>query len=178
MNIEKIPTIERRITLPSSVKLLMPMLSLSIALALSACSGGDNNTAEESAPANEVTETTVVETEVIAADPIVEPAPEVSTDTEAPTEAVETVATEPEVLAADTGAKIYELKCKVCHDQGLLDAPKYGDKAVWTTRLTKGKETLYMHSAKGFNKMPAQAVNDVNEAQVKAAVDYMLEAIN
>ncbi|KTF06345.1 cytochrome c, class I [marine sediment metagenome] len=88
------------------------------------------------------------------------------------------VVAEPEVFAADAGAKLYESKCKVCHTAGLLNAPKYGDTAAWATRLTKDKETLYMHSAKGFNKMPAQAVNGVSEAQVKAAVDYMLASVS
>ena len=85
---------------------------------------------------------------------------------------------EPEMLAADAGAKLYESNCQVCHAAGLLDAPKYGDTAAWSARLTKDKETLYMHSAKGFNKMPAQAVNGVTEAQVKAAVDYMLASVS
>ncbi len=88
------------------------------------------------------------------------------------------MATEPEVLAADAGVKLYESNCKVCHDAGLLNAPKYGDAAAWAPRLAKDKETLYMHSAKGFNKMPAQAVDGVTEAQVKAAVDYMLASVN
>lgn len=77
-------------------------------------------------------------------------------------------------LAADAGQKRYEATCKMCHDQGLLDAPKKGDKAEWAKRLAKGKDTLYTHSAKGFNKMPAQAVGDVSEAEVKAAVDYLI----
>ncbi|MDO5651637.1 MAG: c-type cytochrome [Moraxella sp.] len=82
---------------------------------------------------------------------------------------------EPEVaLAADAGKKRYETTCHVCHAQGLLDAPKLTDKAAWQTRLAQGKEVLYTHSAKGFNKMPAQAVGDISEAEVKAAVDYML----
>ena len=90
----------------------------------------------------------------------------------------EETAAEPEMLAADTGAKLYESNCKVCHTAGLLNAPKYGDSTAWATRLTKDKETLYMHSAKGFNKMPAQAVDGVSEAQVKAAVDYMLASVS
>ncbi|MFP3355024.1 c-type cytochrome, partial [Pseudoalteromonas sp. SIMBA_153] len=53
---------------------------------------------------------------------------------------------EPEVLAAAAGAKLYEANCQVCHAAGLLDAPKYGDTAAWSARLTKDKETLYMHS--------------------------------
>ena len=86
--------------------------------------------------------------------------------------------TEQAPLAANAGATLYESKCKVCHTAGLLNAPKYGDTAAWATRLDKGKETLYLHSAKGFNKMPAQAVDGVTEAQVNAAVDYMLASVS
>lgn len=78
-------------------------------------------------------------------------------------------------LSIKEGKKRYEQTCKVCHDQGLLDAPKLSNKAEWTKRLEKGVDTLYQHSAKGFNKMPAQATGAVTEAEVYAAVDYILE---
>lgn len=158
-------------------KLTLSAIGVSVLLVLSACSG--DNTAEETV-VNEPTETAVVEeapaieTEVVTAEPEA-----VSTGTTATQEeTVPEVAAEPEVLAADAGAKLYESNCKVCHAAGLLDAPKYADTAAWTARLTKDKETLYMHSAKGFNKMPAQAVNGVTEAQVQAAVDYMLASVS
>lgn len=77
-------------------------------------------------------------------------------------------------LPADTGEKRYQATCKICHDSGMLDAPKLSDKANWQNRATKGVETLFIHSAKGFNKMPAQATTDVSEAEVLAAVEYML----
>lgn len=77
-------------------------------------------------------------------------------------------------LAADAGKNRYTTTCRICHDQGLLDAPKISDKAEWQKRAAKGKEVLYMHSAKGFNKMPAQATGEVSEAEVHAAVDYIL----
>lgn len=162
-------------------KLMLSAISMSALLALSACSG--DKTAEEPAAVNEPTETTaVVEeapvTETEAAAPETEPA-----STEIPvaeSEAAQEVAAEPEVevLAADAGDKLYESNCKVCHDAGLLNAPKYGDAVAWSPRLGKDKETLYMHSAKGFNKMPAQAVDGVTEAQVKAAVDYLLASVS
>lgn len=78
-------------------------------------------------------------------------------------------------LSIEEGKKRYEQTCKVCHGQGLLDAPKLTNKAEWAKRLEKGIDTLHQHSAKGFNKMPAQAVGAVSEAEVYAAVDYMLE---
>lgn len=97
-----------------------------------------------------------------------QPAPEPAPQAEAPTAAVAP-------LSIEEGKKRYEASCKVCHDQGLLDAPKLGDKAAWQARIAKGKDVLYTHSAKGFNKMPAQATGDISEAEVYAAVDYMLQ---
>ena len=156
-------------------RLSLSVISLSVLLVLSACSG-DNATTEASTAANEpaatsVEETVATESEATVPEPMVEPE---STDMVVEEE----TAAEPEMLAADAGAKLYESNCKVCHTAGLLNAPKYGDTAAWATRLTKDKETLYMHSAKGFNKMPAQAVDGVSEAQVKAAVDYMLASVS
>ncbi|WP_201592589.1 c-type cytochrome [Psychrobacter sp. Pi2-51] len=162
-------------------KLRLSVISMSVIFAVSACSG-DNTATEETIAANEPANTAVEET-VVAEPEITTPEPVIEAETESTDmmveEAVapETVA-EPEVLAADAGAKLYESNCQVCHAAGLLNAPKYGDTAAWAARLTKDKETLYSHSAKGFNKMPAQAVNGVTEAQVHAAVDYMLASVS
>ena len=167
-------TIQQNMKKKSVTKLALSSLSLSALLALSACSGGDNK-AEEPAAVNEtetVVEAPAAETEVVTPEPAVEAEP-----TEVPVvEAEPEAAAEPEVLAADAGAQLYEKQCKVCHENGLLEAPKFGDKAAWAPHLAKDIETLRMHSAKGFNKMPAQAVGDVTEAQVHAAVDYMVAA--
>ncbi|MEZ7518093.1 c-type cytochrome [Psychrobacter sp. NPDC078370] len=173
---------------PYMNKLKLSVISMSVVFAVSACSG-DNTATEESTAANEpataVEETAVAETEGTIPESVVDP--ETDTESKVATESADivddAVATpetdsEPEMLAADAGAKLYESNCQVCHAAGLLDAPKYGDTAAWSARLTKDKETLYMHSAKGFNKMPAQAVNGVTEAQVKAAVDYMLASVS
>ena len=157
-------------------KMVLSAISLSALLAITACSG-DNAAVEEPAVANESADTTVVVEDA----PIVEPevvTPEPVADTVIEDEPVQEISAEPEVLAADAGAKLYETNCKVCHEGGLLNAPKYGDKAAWEQRLAKGTETLHMHSAKGFNKMPAQATDKVSEAQVYAAVDYMIEAVS
>ena len=170
-------TIQQKMKKKSVTKLALSSLSLSALLALSACSGGDNK-AEEPAAVNE-TETVVVEPEAPAAETeVVNPEPAVEVEpTEVPVvEGEPEAAAEPEVLAADAGAQLYEKQCKVCHENGLLEAPKFGDKAAWAPHLAKDIETLRMHSAKGFNKMPAQAVGDVTEAQVHAAVDYMVAA--
>lgn len=164
--------------------LTVSAISISALLMLSACS--DNNTAEPPADASAETSTAVEEAPAAApeapepqtSEPAV-PAEVPATTTAEPAEAVEPpTPDEPEVLAADAGAKLYESNCKVCHEAGLLDAPKYGDKAAWAPRLAKGIETLHMHSAQGFNKMPAQATDKVSEAEVYAAVDYMVAAVS
>ncbi|MGA6102322.1 c-type cytochrome [Psychrobacter pocilloporae] len=158
-------------------RLSLSVISLSVLLVLSACSG-DNATTEASSAANEPAATSVEETVATESETTVPESIAESETTDMVVEEKTAVVAEPEVLAADAGAKLYESNCKVCHTAGLLNAPKYGDTAAWATRLTKDKETLYMHSAKGFNKMPAQAVNGVSEAQVKAAVDYMLASVS
>lgn len=78
-------------------------------------------------------------------------------------------------LSADTGQKRYETSCQVCHSQGLLNAPKFGDKDAWQLRLAQGREVLFKHSANGFNSMPAQVTSEVSAPEVLLAVDYMIK---
>lgn len=163
--------------------LTLSIVGMSALLFLSACSSDSGNDGSDQ-PAEDSTAVSdsVATAEVTKAAPTAEPdtaIPEADAEP-AVKPVIEEAAeqAEPEMLAADAGKTLYESNCKVCHDAGLLNAPKYGDQMAWSTRLTKDKETLYMHSAKGFNKMPAQAVNGVTDAQVKAAVDYMLASVS
>ncbi len=165
----------------SITKATLSALSLSVLLSLSACSSDKETAAVEPVVEDSIVEEPVANTENIEAEPAtaaegVTTEPSVTGDTGA-VEVVEESA-EVEALAADAGVQLYEAQCKVCHDNGLLNAPKYGDTVAWASALAKDKETLYSHSAQGFNKMPAQAINGVSEAQVKAAVDYMLAAVS
>lgn len=163
--------------------LTLSAVGISALLLLSACSSDSGNDGSDQPAAD----STAVSDSVATAE-VTEAAPTAEPDTAIPEADAEPAVkpvieeaaeqAEPEMLAADAGATLYESNCKVCHDAGLLNAPKYGDQMAWSTRLTKDKETLYMHSAKGFNKMPAQAVNGVTDAQVKAAVDYMLASVS
>ena len=107
----------------------------------------------------------------------VEQAPAQTADT-SDAMATNATATDSPPLSADAGKTLYETRCKICHEGGMLNAPRLSDKAAWAPRLAKGKETLYQHSANGFNKMPAQATDDVSVAEVQAAVDYMVAAVS
>ncbi len=77
--------------------------------------------------------------------------------------------------SAAEGKGTYDTACGVCHNAGVANAPKLGDKATWKDRIAKGKETLYTSALKGLNAMPAKGGNmSLSDADVKAAVDYML----
>ncbi len=76
---------------------------------------------------------------------------------------------------AASGKDIYTTVCFVCHATGAAGAPKTGDKLAWAPRINAGMETLYASTLKGKNAMPAKGGNArLNEADVKAAVDYMV----
>ena len=87
----------------------------------------------------------------------------------------------PPANAAASGEQTFKATCSVCHLTGVAGAPKFGDKAAWKDRIAKGKETLYEHALKGFQGnvgfMPAKGGNaSLSDADVKAAVDYMVSA--
>lgn len=91
---------------------------------------------------------------------------------------VATVATREE--PADMGLRVYNGLCISCHN-GLPNIPRVGDKAAWETRITQGMALLYEHAIKGFISeggiiaMPPRGGNmNLSDAEVKAAVDYMV----
>lgn len=157
--------------------LLAGILTLGLTVGCSGESKSDTAaepSVSESAPA---TTEPVTEPATETAEP--EVAPEEEAEPEQPEAATESAESEPAEaaapLAADAGAKLYEAKCKLCHEKGLLNAPKFANPEDWAPRIAKGKETLYKHSAEGFNAMPAQAADGVTVEQVHAAVDYMVD---
>lgn len=73
-----------------------------------------------------------------------------------------------------TGVQVYEAVCASCHTAGLLNAPKFGDKAGWGDRLKQGFETLVTHAVKGIRSMPAKGgAADLDDLEVARAVAYM-----
>jgi cytochrome c5 len=91
----------------------------------------------------------------------------------APAQPAAASATKP---AAD-GKSVYESTCIACHGIGVANAPKFGDKKAWEPHLTHGTEQLYESALKGKGAMPPRGGNlTLSDAQVKAAVDYMVKA--
>jgi cytochrome c5 len=80
--------------------------------------------------------------------------------------------------AAD-GEKVFKGTCAMCHQTGAGGAPVVGNKGDWGPRIAQGKDTLYTHAVSGFTgqkgTMPPKGANaSLSDAQVKAAVDYMV----
>jgi len=77
-----------------------------------------------------------------------------------------------------TGEEVYRSVCMGCHATGIAKAPKFGDKKAWAMHLMHGTEHLYENALKGTGAMPPRGGNlTLSDAEVKAAVDYMLGAV-
>lgn len=77
---------------------------------------------------------------------------------------------------AATGEEVFKGQCAACHEAGTLGAPKFGDAAAWTARISQGVEALYHAALKGKNAMPPQGGGDFNDDEIKRAVVYMANA--
>jgi cytochrome c5 len=79
--------------------------------------------------------------------------------------------------AGSAGKATYDAVCQVCHAAGVAGAPKMGDKAVWSARAKSGLDALHASALKGKGAMPPKGGNpSLSDADVKAAVDYMVAA--
>lgn len=97
--------------------------------------------------------------------------------------AAEVKAAAPVVVAAATpaagksGEEVYKAVCSMCHTAGLMNAPKFADKAQWEPRIKQGYDTLVTHAVKGIRSMPAKGGNpNLSDAEVAGAVKYMANA--
>jgi len=71
--------------------------------------------------------------------------------------------------AAD-GKAVYDKSCKGCHS---AMKPKTGDKEAWAPLIKQGAAALTATVVKGKGPMPPKG-GAANEADVKAAVEYMM----
>lgn len=80
------------------------------------------------------------------------------------------------------GEQVFKQVCHACHGMGVAGAPKLGDQEQWKKRVSQGHDTLLQHALKGFTgthgTMPPRGGKpDLSDAEVKAAVDYMLSKV-
>ena len=103
-----------------------------------------------------------------------------SASTPATTAAASAAAPAAGATVADAGKKVYESTCIACHGAGIAGAPKFGDKADWAPIIAQGMPTLYDRALHGYTgkrgMMPPKGGSTASDADVKAAVDYMVAA--
>ncbi len=73
-----------------------------------------------------------------------------------------------------SGKQVVEARCAKCHLNGDGGAPRIGDKAAWTPRLSHGLDVAVRSAIHGHGGMPPRGgMADLTDAEVKNAVIYM-----
>ena len=88
----------------------------------------------------------------------------------APTAAVKVAA------ASGNGEALYKQVCTACHAQSVAGSPKFGDKAAWAPRIKTGIDALTASVIKGKGAMPPKGGSAASEADIRATVEYMVNA--
>lgn len=74
------------------------------------------------------------------------------------------------------GRAVYEANCAVCHDNGVMAAPKPGVATDWRQRVSSGFDVVVHHALEGFNGMPAKGGNQsLLDNDVADATAFMVE---
>src|SRR5690606_9206835 len=83
-----------------------------------------------------------------------------------------------EAAAIDpAGEKLYKAVCFACHASGVAGAPKLGDKAGWAKYVETGMDAMVKNAIHGVGAMPPRGGSQASDAEVKAAVEYMVHEI-
>ena len=72
------------------------------------------------------------------------------------------------------GEKLYKTACFACHDMGVAGAPKLGDKAAWAPVIATGLDTMVKTVISGKGVMPPRGGSTASDAEIRAAVQYMV----
>ena len=80
------------------------------------------------------------------------------------------------VAAAGGGEALYNQACVACHATGVAGAPKFADKAAWAPRIQQGIPRLVQSVVSGKGAMPPRGGTAASEAEIRAAVEYMVGA--
>jgi cytochrome c5 len=82
----------------------------------------------------------------------------------------------PVAAAGANGEALYKQACMACHAAGVAGAPKFGDKGAWAPRIAQGVPALVNSALKGKGAMPPKGGSSAPDTEVKAAVEYMVNA--
>jgi cytochrome c5 len=85
------------------------------------------------------------------------------------------------VLASDPdherGEAVYRKTCAACHDEGVLGAPKIGDRKAWKPLIAEGQRMLTRTATRGIRKMPPRGGDpSLSDRDVALAVVYLANA--
>ncbi len=78
--------------------------------------------------------------------------------------------------AAGGGKALYDKACVTCHAAGVAGAPKLGDKAAWAPRIATGMDAMLKVSITGKGAMPPRGASTASDDELRAAVQYMVDA--
>jgi len=77
-------------------------------------------------------------------------------------------------VVARSGEQIVQQTCGNCHTAGIGGAPKIGDRAAWSKRVSAGVDKVTAAAINGHGMMPARGgMADLTDAEMKSAVLYM-----
>lgn len=83
----------------------------------------------------------------------------------------------PGTFAVRSGEQIVQQTCSGCHATGVGGAPKIGDRAAWSKRVSRGVDKVTASAIHGHGKMPARGgMADLTDPEMKSAVLYMFTA--
>ena len=82
----------------------------------------------------------------------------------------------PVKAAAGAGEALYKQACVACHAASVAGSPKFGDKAAWAPRIQTGLDMLTASVIKGKGAMPPKGGSAASDADIRAAVEYMVSA--
>jgi len=75
--------------------------------------------------------------------------------------------------AAKSSEEIVKEVCAACHQAGVANAPKLGDKAAWAPRLKLGLNGLMQSVIKGKGAMAPRAGTSLTDQELTSAVVFM-----
>lgn len=78
--------------------------------------------------------------------------------------------------AANPGEALYNNTCAACHGAGVAGAPKFGDKAAWAPRIATGIDALVASVTNGKGAMPPKGGSAASAEDIKAAVQFIVDA--
>jgi len=77
-------------------------------------------------------------------------------------------------VAERSGEQVVQAACIRCHETGAGGAPRIGDKAAWSQRISQGADAVTKAAIRGHGGMPARGgLADITDREVTNAILYM-----